>query len=278
MGNKNIIVTKASGMPDKFAEEKLRKSLLKSGAKDEVIDSIVATVKSKLYDGITTKKIYRLAFTLLKKSGASHAGRYNLKRAIMALGPSGFPFEKYVAAIFGWQGYNVQTQLFLAGACVTHEVDVLAQNNQHALLIECKYHNGQGVISDVKVPLYIHSRYLDVLKEWDKTPEKKRLDGAVVTNTKFSSDAVKYGTCAGLYLLGWDYPGDKSLRSLIDKSGLYPVTCLNTLTNKEKEFILQAGVVLSKDIVKYEALLRKAGIAQIRISKVLAEAEELCNK
>lgn len=276
MSNHNIMVTKMSGNQDIYSPEKLRNSLFRSGASKQTIDNIVREIESKLYQGIPTKKIYQTAVTLLKRTEQSHAGRYNLKRAIMELGPSGYPFEQYIADIFQWQGYKVKWKLFLEGVCVTHEIDVLAENDNHVLLIECKYHNRQGIFSDVKVPLYIHSRYLDILDKWNKTTGKKPLNVWVVTNTKFSSDAVKYGTCAGLHLLGWNYPVEKSLSNLIDESGLYPITCLTTLTNKEKQQILDGGVVLCKNLVNQQDLLQRTAISQSRISRILTEIKALC--
>ncbi len=276
MKHKTFIITKASGTQETFSSEKLRHSLAKSGANQATIDNILFEIESTLYDGISTKKIYQAAFNMLKRGSRSNAGRYNLKRAIMALGPSGFPFEKYIAAIFQWEGYKVQTQLFLKGACVTHEIDVLAENEQNFLLIECKFHNSVGIVSDVKIPLYIHSRYQDVLKNWDKTSSTKPLNCCLVTNTKFSSDAVTYGNCIGIKLLGWDYPTKKSLCNLIDKSGLYPITCLTTLTNKEKENVLVAGTVLCSSLLQNETLLSKIGIGQSRMTNVMAEIKSLC--
>ena len=275
MKNKSITVTKASGVQDVFSSEKLRTSLKKSGADDHTIDNILFEIESKLYDGISTKKIYQTAFSMLKRGSKSHAGRYNLKRAIMALGPSGFPFEKYIAAIFEWQGYKVQTQLFLQGACVQHEIDVLAENDEYFLLTECKYHNSLGIVSNVKIPLYIQSRYRDVLSDWHKTSSKP-LKCCVVTNTKFSEDAIKYGTCVGLQLLGWDYPYNKSLSNLIDESGLYPVTCLTSLTNKEKASVLIEGFVLCKELLKKVDVFKKIGVSTIRIPSVLSEIKSLC--
>lgn len=276
MKNKNITITKASGVQDKFSSEKLRASLKKSGADDNTVENILFEIESILYDGISTKKIYQAAFNMLKKGLKSNAGRYNLKRAIMALGPSGFPFEKYIAAIFEWQGYKVQTQLLLEGACVTHEIDVLAENEDHFLLTECKFHNSLGIVSNVKIPLYVHSRYRDVQNNWQKTSGKP-LKCCVVTNTKFSADAVKYAVCAGLRLLSWDYPPKESLRNLIDESGLYPITCLTSLTNKEKETILVEGIVLCKELLKREALLHDLRISLTRIPNILSEIKSLCN-
>ncbi len=276
MKPKKTMIVKASGIQAEYSADKLRTSLKKSGASDATIENILSEIESKLYDGISTKKIYQAAYSLLKRSSRSNAGRYNLKRAIMALGPSGFPFEKYVAAIFQWQGYKVQTQLFMQGACVMHEIDVLAENEENFLLVECKYHNSVGIVSDVKIPLYIHSRYQDVLKNWDKKASAKPLNCCLVTNTKFSSDAVTYGNCIGIKLLGWDYPTKKSLSNLIDKSGLYPITCLTTLTNKEKEDVLAAGTVLCSSLLQNEKLLSTAGIGQSRITNVMAEIKSLC--
>jgi hypothetical protein len=276
MTNRKFLVTKASGILDPFSEDKLRNSLSKSGANSDIIENIIKDIQPKLYNGIATKKIYQMAFSLLKNKSRSSAGRYNLKRAIMALGPSGFPFETYMAAIFEWQGYKVQTQIFMEGACVTHEIDVLAENADHFYMIECKYHNGLGVVSDVKVPLYIHSRYRDVLNQWNKNEQAKPLKACVVTNTKFSSDAIKYGVCAGLNMLGWDYPPHNSLSFLVDKSHLYPITCLTTLTAKEKENILSAGVVLCSKLFDQEILLSQIGISKDRIATVMAEIKSLC--
>ena len=276
MKNKNITITKASGVQDIFSSEKLRASLKKSGADENTVENILFEIESILYDGISTKKIYQAAFNMLKKGLKSNAGRYNLKRAIMALGPSGFPFEKYIAAIFEWHGYKVQTQLFLEGACVTHEIDVLAENEDHFLLTECKFHNSLGIVSNVKITLYVHSRFRDVQNNWQKTSGKP-LKCCVVTNTKFSADAVKYAVCAGLRLLSWDYPPKESLRNLIDESGLYPITCLTSLTNKEKETILIKGIVLCKELLKREALLHEIRIPLTRIPNILSEIKSLCS-
>ena len=48
----------------------------------------------RLYPGITTKEIYRRAFSMLRKASAHLAAEYKLKKAFQELGPSGYPFEK----------------------------------------------------------------------------------------------------------------------------------------------------------------------------------------
>jgi hypothetical protein len=84
----------------------------------------------------------------------------------MELGPSGFPFEKYVAEILKYQGYRVEVGVIVEGFCVKHEVDIIAEKEAKHFMIECKFHNQPGTFCDVKIPLYINSRFLDIEKMW----------------------------------------------------------------------------------------------------------------
>ncbi len=276
-GNK-ISITKASGVTVPFSADKLRHSLERAGASETETERIIEEIGSKLYEGIPTKKIYRTAFNLLKESSRPLAARYHLKHAIMELGPSGFPFEKYIGEILRYQGYKITVGEIVQGQCVKHEVDVIAQLDHKHFMIECKYHNQPGKFSDVKIPLYIQARFKDVEAQWLKLPGHgtKFHQGWVVTNTRFSSDAIQYGNCAGLKLLGWDYPLKAGLKDLIDKLGLYPITCLTTLTKPEKQRLLDQKIVLCKEISDNEDYLVKAGVNPSRNKKVLEESNELC--
>lgn len=273
--DKHIFVTKFSGEKDVFSADKLRNSLKRSGASDEVVNFIVEEVKKDLYDNISTKNIYRKAFGLLRKFSGVNAGKYHIKRALMELGPSGFPFEKYIAEIVKFMGFIPEINQLIQGRCVTHEVDVLAVKDGQRCMIECKYHNRQGINCDVKVPLYIHSRFRDIEHTWlNKDPEILN-EGWVVTNTKFSDDAIQYGTCAGLKLIGWNFPRKMSLQELIDISGLYPITCLTTLTKAEKERILASGTILCKDLPERRYLLTDLKISTEQILNIIEECQKI---
>lgn len=278
-GNK-ISITKASGESAPFSEDKLRHSLEHAGASEEEIDKIVKEISNKLYDGMTTRKIYRMAFNLLKECSRPLAAKYHLKRAIMELGPSGYPFEKFIGEILRFQGYKISIGEVVQGKCVNHEIDVIAEKDQQHFMIECKYHNLQGTFSDIKIPLYIQARFKDVEAQWLKLPGHgtKFHQGWVVTNTRFSSDAIQYGNCANLKLLGWDYPLKDSLKNLIDTLGLYPVTCLTTLTKMEKQRLLDRKIVLVKEICDNEQYLVQAEVNLTRIKSVMEEANELCKQ
>ncbi|HET8803316.1 MAG TPA: ATP cone domain-containing protein, partial [Aequorivita sp.] len=105
----NIEVVKHSGQKAKFSIEKLKNSLQKSGAEESLVNEISSQVRDELYQGISTKEIYNRAFALLKKKKNAYASKYKLKKAIYELGPTGFPFEKFIGALLFYSGYEVKT-------------------------------------------------------------------------------------------------------------------------------------------------------------------------
>ncbi|WP_088341888.1 restriction endonuclease [Robiginitalea sediminis] len=271
-------IRKASGQMATYSEAKLRRSLRRSGADPGAVDAIVQTLNSELYPGMTTREIYNRAFSLLRAYRNSFASRYKLKRAIYELGPTGFPFEKFVAALLNHSGYSATTNVILHGDCVDHEVDVVARNGDTQTLIECKFHADDGRKCHVKVPLYIDSRFRDIAAGSDKNGALDiRLEpGWVVTNTRFTSDALKYGNCAGLYLLSWNHPRGNGLKDRIDRHRLYPITVSMLLSGREKEFLLGREVVLGRQLLESAFLLDHLGVSRERKDRILGEFLELC--
>jgi len=275
-----INIVKHSGDSVPFDVEKLINSLRRAKANEELIQQIVTRIQSDIYEGITTKKIYQMAFNMLKVKSRVSASKYKLKKALMELGPSGFPFEKLVGKIMEQEGFEVKGGVIVQGNCVQHEVDVIALKDNNHYMIECKYHSDQGRFCNVKTPLYIHSRFLDVEKQWarQKGHETKLHKGGVYTNTRFSTDAVQYGKCIGLLMTSWDYPKENGLKNRIDKSGLHPLTTLTTLTKAEKTKLLDTGIVLCKELHENPYLLEQIRIPKSRHKKILDDSIELCKK
>lgn len=271
-------IVKHSGDIVDFNPEKLKNSLLKSGAGKQEVETILQAIKSQIYDGISTKQIYKMAFALLKKTANSHAARYNLREAIRLLGPAGFFFEKYIARLFASEHYETVTNLTLQGKCVSHEIDVLVKKNHAIAMVECKYHVGRDAASDVKVPMYILSRFNDLKERQHIIFDKKDsiLKCWIVTNNRFTVDAIDFAKCSGLNLLSWNYPEDNNLKTKNDNRYLYPVTCLTTLSISEKEKLLILDVILVKEIIHNSDCLEKIGLSSNRIKNVLKEASELC--
>jgi hypothetical protein len=271
-----IQVIKRNGETAFFDTQKLKQALQNAGASALDQERIAKLVETKIYHGITTQRIYQIAFNLLKRDSLKIAGRYRLKNAIKELGPTGFPFEIFVGKIFETMGYEVQTGVFVKGKCIVHEVDVVARKPGEMIMIECKFHSDNRTKSSVQVPLYIQSRFLDVKAAWEEQFGKDiNYRGGVVTNTRFSEDAEKYGKCAGLLVISWDYPGDLGLKNMIDKSGLHPVTSLISLTKKDKQHLIEKGIVLCSQLIKNDHLLHDLGMTSLQIKKVLNEAGNL---
>ncbi|MBB6681341.1 restriction endonuclease [Aequorivita sp. 609] len=272
-----VEVIKHSGERTDFSIDKLKSSLRKSGAEEALVNEISNNVRDELYQGISTKEIYNRAFALLKKEKKGYASKYKLKKAIYELGPTGFPFEKFIAALLFYSGYKVKTGQFLQGKCVLHEVDVVARKNDQFIVIECKFHSDEGRNCNVKIPLYIHSRYRDILNNYnDKNEAEKPTEGWVVTNTRFTEDALQYGKCAGLYLLSWDYPKDNGIRDRIDRLGLYPITASTLMSQREKQFLLSRDIVLCKQLINDDFYLDHLGISENRQARILEEIKILC--
>lgn len=275
---KEVVITKASGERVQFSPAKLKNSLKRAGADEAEIQVIVQKIKGQLFDGITTKEIYHMAFDLLKHKTSVTAAKYKLKHGIMELGPNGFVFERFMAEVLRAKGFDALVGQIVQGRCVSHEIDIIGSKKHWHYMIECKFHNNPGFVCDVKIPLYIHSRFRDVTEAWEKHPDHKgqSYQGWVVTNTRFTTDAIQYGNCAGLHLLGWDYPAQGSLREQIDETGLYPLTCLTTLTAAEKQALMAAGLILAREIPLQQDKLSHIGISPQRIPHIVTESEALC--
>lgn len=272
-------VIKNSGDIVEFNSDKLKKSLLKSGASVIVVDNILHVIKAQLYNGISTKQIYKMAFSLLKKTANSHAARYNLRESIRLLGPAGFFFEKYIARLFASEQYQTVTNLTLQGKCVMHEIDVLVKKKEQIAMVECKFHAGRDIASDVKVPMYILSRFNDIKERNQPVFDRKDIVSKcwIVTNNRFTADAITFAKCSGLNLLSWNYPDDNNLKTKNDLNSLYPVTCLTTLSIAEKDKLLILDVILVKEIINNSDCLNRIGLSPNRIKNVLKEVTELCS-
>lgn len=275
----HVYVTKADGMKELFDVSKLQNSLRRAGANANFVEDILENIEEDLVEGVTTHEIYHKAFELLKTSEQPIALRYSLKRAIMELGPSGFPFEDYVAAIFKHKGYETLTGQEVRGQYVSHEIDVVAWTDEKLVMVEAKFHNQPGVKSDLKIALYVKERFDDLSEvTFDYGLKGRKLDeGWLVTNTKFTSTAIEYGSHAGnrLIMVGWNYPEHGNLHDMILEAKLHPLTCLVSLNGMQKKNLLDKGIVLCKTLHENIALLDSLSLSKDEVDKVLQEIDEL---
>jgi Holliday junction resolvase len=277
---KEIYIVKADGGREPFSEAKLRRSLQRTSASQGLIEDIIIDIKAELRDGMSTSTIYRRAFSLLRQRQTHAAGRYSLKKAIMKLGPSGHPFERLVGELLKSEGYKVEVGVTLQGLCVTHEVDVIGKKDNQCIMVECKFHNEPGIKSDVKVALYIRARFEDLQNRWKQKPgTSQKFDEAwLVTNTKLTSDAIRYASCVGMKAIGWSYPRKKSLQILVEQSGLHPITSLTTLSESFQRQLIEQGIITCKELAENRSLLQTLKIGDAKITRILNEINALCKK
>src|SRR3989344_4145644 len=265
MTGREVYVEKIDGSQELFNPEKLAQSLSHAGASPSAVAAIVAHLESDLVDGVSTADIYRHAFEKLREVHKSLAARYNLRKAVLALGPTGFPFEKLVAEILKRKGFSVELDQIVLGKCLDHEVDVVAWNDEKLIMAEAKFHHESTMKSDIKAALYVKARFDDLTgKDFSYGKKRPLSEGWLVTNTKFTEKAISYSECAGVYLLGWNYPRVGNLHDLIDETGTYPITSLTAFSDSEKQRAKAHGVVLCRSVVDEHDRLREAGIDEKR--------------
>lgn len=271
-----LLITKADGTRESFDSHKLMASLARAGADRTSAQEIAELVGDELFDGITTQEIYRRAFARLREARRGIAARYSLKRAVWDFGPSGFPFETYIAALLRAEGWDASTDRIIKGSCVEHEVDVVAKKGHETLYVEAKFHNSPGFKTDLKTALYVKARMDDIRAGSRAKGGKGTIIGLLVTNTKFTSHASHYAACAGLELLSWEEPLGRTLHDRIDAMGLYPITALTSLNRREKTYLLEKHIVLCSELAANTRALAEAGVTGNKATAALEEAGTLC--
>jgi len=276
----SVSIIKASGQSEDFDIRKLVDSLIRSGASEDIAQEIAQKIAEQITPQLRTKHIFRMARKLLRKYNRAADMRYSIKRAIYALGPAGYQFEQYFARILKEYGYTVEVNRIMNGYCVTHEVDVFAVRDNGGFVVECKYHSNGGIPTDVKTALYIHSRFTDIKKAYESAPGSsiRIRQGWLVTNTRCSSDAIKFAECMGLKIVSWRYPQKESLEKMIENKRLYPVTILTSVKRNILDILFRNKFILAKDIadIDQQTFAERSNL-DMDIARILKrEANELC--
>jgi Holliday junction resolvase-like predicted endonuclease len=268
-------IKKRSGNVEAFSVEKVRHSLERSGISEKIIEKLLAEIEKEKPH--TTEQLHHLIITNLNKHHhGSFAARYNLKTALFELGPAGFPFEQFIARLLQAMGFRTETDVTLQGRCVTHEVDVIAHREDISYLIECKFHNVQGITSNIKVPLYIQSRFNDIKEHHSNERAHTKIHVPwCVTNTVFSEQARAYAACQNMRMLDWHYPEHESLARLVDHYSLHPITALTTLSLREKQFLIQKGLILCKEASHFRHAFKELGFSDDHTHAIIEQAERV---
>jgi predicted RecB family endonuclease len=267
-----VYIVKKDGNREKFDEQRLLDSLINAGADQQMAEAILTKISRKLFDGITTTKIYRMAFKTLKKMDLPASSRYQVKWALMRLGDHGYPFEHFMERVLQAMGFETKANQILQGKHITHEVDVLAKKGNDTWLVECKHHSHPGTLCNIQTALYVYARFLDLKNHFNKV--------ILVTNTRFSDQSKAYANGVGMELLGWRYPPGKSLERVIREVEVFPLTTLQTVKKNMLRPLLDNDIVTVAEVAelgvqKLTSLLRIRGpVAQ----KIIDEAKAVVSK
>lgn len=271
-------ITKSSGVQEPFKKSKFCQSLREAGADKTTIDQVCEKIARGMKPGMSTSQLFRRASRYLTKQNPEVAARYSLKKGIAALGPAGFIFEQFVETLLRELGYVTERNVMVSGACITHEVDVLAKHDTQHFLIEAKYHNKSGIKTPLDVVMYADARLADIEKK-QKTQESEKNEHRmwIITNTKVSSSGIQYARCKNITVTGWDYPENEGLEDLITRYALYPVTILPSVGKFEREQFAKHNMMLARDLAPYsvEDLTQAFGIHKRKAQKITAEAHRL---
>jgi len=265
---KDLYVINLKGEKEPFSFRKVFQSARNVGASRKLAFEIGKKIEKEIFPGISTSQIFKRVFQLLLEKSPQSAIKFNLKRAMEKLGPSGYPFEKFIGRIFKAEGFKTKNNLFIFGASkVKYEIDFLAQKERLIYVGECKFRKERGGRVDLQAALANYARFLDV-KKGKFLNSKFKYKSILVTNAKFTSEAIKYSKYVGVELLGWKYPFRGGLEKLIEKNKLFPITILPSVSSKLAKILIENEIVLVKEaftesfkelkILKKEQILREA--------------------
>lgn len=295
-------IVKDSGERQEFAREKFCRSLEHAGASRDLVESVCRKVAGEIAHGATTRELSAKARDYLALEDIETAARYGLKRGIMALGPAGFLFEKYISAVLHEYGYKTRHNVVMQGQCVSHEVDVIAEDDTTHYLLELKYHNTHTIKTHIDVVMYAWARLEDIAPyeemrerhapsprgqgpetQKQSVPSAKKHAMWLITNTKFTHMAIEYARCKGIKLTGWTYPSsqrysdESNLQHLIEHKKLYPVTVLPAVNGYALEQCARHGLMFAKDLSNRSALdlVKQFDINPPVAERIIHETNEL---
>ncbi|MBL7058021.1 restriction endonuclease [Patescibacteria group bacterium] len=274
---KKIKIKKRSGVVEYFNIEKLIRALMRAGANEDLASRIAHSVLSRVDRGASTQDIYNLAKQYLKKAHPIVGARFSLREAILRLGPAGYDFEKYIMLLFKDYGYTTYLPEILHGKCVDHEVDVIAEKDGKRIIMECKLRKGNDVHIRIKDVLSTWARFVDLCEGYEIGSCKKIDQAWMVTNSRFSGDALKYGACKNMKLISWNTPYEMPLPAYIDSRNLYPITILNSIKRYHLRVLSRCDILLLRDLVDidYLELCERTSLSRIQLEPIVNEAKEI---
>ena len=270
-------IIKKTGEEELFIPEKLCDSILVTGASEDLTEQVCSIVSESIESGMSSDNIFKVTRKYLSNLNPKISALYALDRGLSALGPSGFLFEQYIAALFKEMGYHVRNNVYIQGEGVEHEVDVVAEKGHVVYIIEAKYRNDYKAKTHIDTIMYADARLGDIRRRALKDGDRREYYMWVVTNTQFTDGAINYVAYRDVQLMGWDHPKYINLMKIVSDKKLYPVTILPSITHKALKGLANDNIVLIKSLRWYTAdtLQEKYDVSRTLAVKLEKEIDEL---
>ena len=270
-----VYVTKADGTRQLFDREKVVKTCLRMGASRKIADEVSGKVENTLYDGIPTSKILQMTFRLLRKYTPAIRHLLDLRKGL-SLMDSKPEFENFVQILLAHNGFEVTPNRLVTGRCVEHEVDTIARKDGVTYFVEAKHHINYHTLTGLDESRIARAVLEDITEGFELGKSNLKIDRAmIVTNTRYSEHARRYGKCRNILQIGWDIPANLSLQNMIEEKNLYPLSCLKGLKNETKTKLVNSGIVLMKQLFeeKPSTLARKTGVQKETLKQIIEKAK-----
>lgn len=251
------------------------RTCLRMGASDQVAYEVAEKVERRLYDGISTQTILEMIFRFMHKYKPAVGLLFDLKKGLSLMNPKP-EFEMFVQVLLAHSGFDVLPNQILRGKCVEHEVDAIAKKDDVTYFVEAKHHLSYHALTGLDESRIARAVLEDVIEGFMEDKNDLKIDRAmIVTNTRYSEQAVQYGKCRNILQIGWSSPANLGLQNMIQEKKLYPLSCLRGLRNDVRTKLVDSGVVLIKQLLVEDpsVLAKNIGLPQEIVKKTLEKAQ-----
>ena len=247
------------------------------GASQETAEAIADEIESKLYNGISTRRILQMIYSRLKKHKPVMKLQIDLRRSLSLL-RSAPDFERFIQLLLREHGYEVTPNQIIRGRCVEHEVDAVARKNGRTCIVEVKHHYRYHTPTSLDVSRISRAVYEDLTEGHELGLNSLKVDYAmIVCNTKLSDHAKRYADCRGISHIGWSSPPNRDLQTMIEEKKLYPVTLLKGLNAANRDKLTSNNVILLRQLAEANTaeLRRQTGVSKEKLGSMVDEARTI---
>lgn len=271
------MVTKADGTTEAFSKWKIVRTCLRLGSTQEAAEAIADEIESRLYDGITTRRILQMVYNRLKKHRPVMKLQIDLRRSLSLL-RSAPDFERYIQFLLREHGYEVTSNQIIRGRCVEHEIDAVATKDGKTCIVEVKHHYKYHTPTSLDVSRISRAVFEDITEGHQLGHNKLKIDYAlIVSNTKLSEHAKRYADCRGISHISWSSPPNHDLQTMIEEKKVYPITIIKGLSSTTRNKLTSNGITLLKQLTEKNVveLRKQTGISKQKLAPLVDSARAI---